>query len=212
MPHGERIAEFLLSVGAVQLSPFKPFTWTSGLKSPIYCDNRMLYSHPAARTFIVQALCDRVRNLHIPPDVIAGTATAAIGWAALVSDRLELPLVYVRSKVKEHGTQKLIEGDLKPEKHVVVIEDLISTGGSSASTVETLRSEGRAIVTDIVAIFSYEFLAAREKAEELGVHVHPLSTIATLLTVAQAQNRITEEEADLVLDFVEDPEGWGKAR
>ncbi len=161
MPHGERVAEFLLSVGAVKLSPREPFTWTSGMKSPIYCDNRMLYSHPAARSFIVQALTDRVKHLHIPPDVIAGTATAAIGWAALVADRLEMPFVYVRSKAKEHGTKKLIEGDLKPEKHTVVVEDLLSTGGSAASTVETLRGEGKGIVTDVVSIFSYEFLSSR---------------------------------------------------
>ena len=210
MPHSQRVAEFLLSVGAVKLSPREPYTWTSGMKAPIYCDNRMLYSHPVARSFIVQALTDRVRNLHIPPDVIAGTATAAIGWAALVADKLDMPFVYVRSKAKEHGTKKLIEGDLKPEKHVVVVEDLLSTGGSAASTVETLRSEGKAIVTDVVAIFSYEFLSAREKAAELSVHFHPLSTITTLLTVAVETDRLSEEEAKMVAEFVEDPEVWGK--
>ena len=209
MPHGERIAEYLLSIGAVKLSLSPPFTWTSGLKAPIYCDNRMLYSHPSARKLIVQALADRVHNLHIPPDVIAGTATAAIGWAALVADRLDLPFVYVRAKAKEHGTKRLIEGDLRPDKHVVVIEDLISTGASSAATVETLRSEGQAIVTDIVSIFSYEFLTAREKAEELGVHVHPLSTVSILLEVAVDQDRITKEEATMVAAFVKNPEHWG---
>jgi len=209
MPHGQRIAELLLSIGAVKLSVDPPFTWTSGLKAPIYCDNRMLYSHPSARKLIVQALADRVHNLHIPPDVIAGTATAAIGWAALVADRLDLPFVYVRAKAKEHGTKRLIEGDLRPDKHVVVIEDLISTGASSAATVETLRSEGQAIVTDIVSIFSYEFLTAREKAEELGVHVHPLSTVSILLEVAVDQDRITKEEATMVAAFVKNPEHWG---
>lgn len=210
MPHGERIAEFLLSVGAVTLSPREPFTWTSGLKSPIYCDNRMLYSHPTARSCIVQALTDRVRHLHIPPDVVAGTATAAIGWAALIADRLQLPFVYVRGKTKAHATKKLIEGDLAPERHVVVIEDLISTGGSSAGTVEALRSEGRSMVTDIVSIFSYEFLAARDKAEELGVHLHPLSTITILLQVAVDQDRISQEEAKMIVAFVKDPERWGR--
>ena len=180
------------------------------MKSPIYCDNRMLYSHPAARSFIVQALTDRVDHLHIPADVIAGTATAAIGWAALVADRLDMPFVYVRSKAKEHGTKKLIEGDLKPEKHIVVVEDLLSTGGSAASTVETLRGEGKGIVTDVVSIFSYEFLTAREKAAELSVHFHPLSTITTLLKVAVETDRISKEEAEMVSDFVGDPEAWGK--
>ncbi|MEK7218811.1 MAG: orotate phosphoribosyltransferase, partial [Patescibacteria group bacterium] len=103
MPHGERIAQFLLSIGAVKLRPREPFTWVSGIKSPIYCDNRMIYSHPDARDFIVQALAARVKGLHVPADVIAGTATAAIGWAALVADRMELPFVYVRAKAKDYG-------------------------------------------------------------------------------------------------------------
>src|SRR3990167_7306646 len=162
MPNGERIAEFLLSIGAVKLSPREPFTWTSGIKSPIYCDNRMIYSHPEARDVVVNALKERVHTLHVPPDVIAGTATAAIGWAALVADRMKLPFVYVRAKAKEHGAKKRIEGDLRPGKHVVVVEDLISTGGSSISTVQALREEGQATVSDVVAIFTYEFLAATE--------------------------------------------------
>lgn len=210
MQHGERIAEFLLSVGAVRLSPEEPFTWTSGIKSPIYCDNRMMYSHPDARDFIVNALASRVRSLHVEPDVIAGTATAAIGWAALVADRLHLPFVYVRAKAKEHGAKKRIEGDLKSGKHVVVVEDLISTGGSSISTVQALREEGSATVSDIVSIFTYEFLAATEAAQENSVQLHPLSTITTLITVAVGQSRITPEQAALVREFAKDPEEWGK--
>ena len=212
MPHGERIAEYLLSIGAVRLSPNDPFTWTSGIKSPIYCDNRMIYSHPEARTFFVQALASRVKALHVPPDVIAGTATAAIGWAALVSDRLNLPFVYVRAKAKEHGAKKRIEGDLKKEKHVVVVEDLISTGGSSISTVEALREEGQSIVTDIVSIFSYEFTAATESAHENGVQLHPLATITTLVKVALTQGRITQEEAKMIAAFAKEPQEWGKRR
>lgn len=208
MPHGQRIAAFLLSIGAVKLSPREPFTWTSGIQSPIYCDNRMIYSHPDARDVVIDALCSRVRSLPVPPDVIAGTATAAIGWAALVADRLKLPFVYVRAKAKEHGAKKRIEGDLKPERHVVVIEDLISTGGSSVSTVEALRDEGKATVSDIVSIFSYEFLAAIEAAQEHRVQLHPLTTIRTLLDVAQEQNRITREEADMVIEFVKNPQEW----
>lgn len=210
MPHGERIAEFLLSIGAVRLSPKEPFTWTSGIKSPIYCDNRMIYSFPEARDLVAQALVSRVNCLQVPPDVIAGTATAAIGWAALVADRLKLPFVYVRSKAKEHGAKKRIEGALKPEKHVVVIEDLISTGGSSISTVEALRDEGKAYVSDVVSIFTYEFLAAHEAAQEGSVRLHPLTSITTLLKVAVDHGRIEQHEADMVLDFVRDPENWGK--
>ncbi len=210
MPHGERIAEFLLSIGAVKLSPSKPFTWVSGIKSPIYCDNRMIYSHPDARDFIVNALASRVKTLHVEPDVIAGTATAAIGWAALVADRLGLPFVYVRAQAKEHGAKKRIEGDLKPEKHVVVIEDLISTGGSSVSTVSALREEGKATVSDIVSIFTYEFLSSLDHAQIERIALHPLSSISTLLKVALREGRVSEEEATMVEKFIEEPTEWGK--
>ncbi len=168
----------------------------------------MIYSHPDARDFVVTALANRVQNLHVPADVVAGTATAAIGWAALVADRLKLPFVYVRTKPKEHGTKKLIEGDMKPGKHVIVIEDLISTAKSSAGTVEALRAEGQSIVTDIVAIFSYELATGIEKAGELAVKLHPLCTLSTLLDVALAQERITREQAEQIGKFSADPEGW----
>lgn len=208
MPHGQRIAELLLNIGAVKLSVNPPFTWVSGIESPIYCDNRMLYSHPDARKFVVDAFVARVRALPIPPDAIAGTATAAIGWAALVADRMQLPFVYVRAKAKDHGTKKLIEGDLKPEQHVVLIEDLLSTGGSAISSVETLRTEGKAIVTDVVAIFTYEFLAAAEKAQECGVRFHPLSTFSILLEVAKGQGRLSDEELATAAAFAKDQQHW----
>lgn len=210
MPHGNRIAEYLLTIGAVKLSVTPPFTWTSGLKSPIYCDNRMIYSHPVARDFVVEALVSRVKNLHIEPDVIAGTAAAAIGWGALVADRLKLPFVYVRSAAKEHGAKKRIEGDLPKGKDVVVIEDLISTAKSSASTVEVLRSEGGCNVTDIVSIFSYELTGALEKAREVNVRLHPLTTITNLVDIALEHDRITEDEAKLIGSFSQDPDNWAR--
>jgi len=208
LPHGQRIAELLLNIGAVKLSVDPPFTWVSGIKSPVYCDNRMLYSHPDARKFIVDAFVSRVASLSVPPDCIAGTATAAIGWAALVADRLHLPFIYVRAKAKDHGTKKLIEGDLKPEKHVVLIEDLLSTGGSAVASVEALRNEGKATVSDVVAIFSYELLAGIEKAQIAQVHLHPLSTFSILLDVASEQGRITEEHIETARRFIRDPENW----
>lgn len=211
MPHAKRIAELLLDIGAVRLSIDPPFTWTSGIKSPIYCDNRMIYSHPDARNFVVNALVERVKTLHIEPDCIAGTATAAIGWGALVADRLDLPFVYVRSKAKEHGAQKRIEGDLKDGMDVVVVEDLISTGGSSVSTVEALRSEGGATVSDIVAIFSYEMLSAKEKEMEARVKFHPVSGFSALLDVALTQDRLREEDIENVRRFAENPQEWGAA-
>ncbi len=210
MPNGQRIAEFLLSIGAVKLSPEQPYTWTSGIKSPIYCDNRMIYGHPAARDVVVESLTSRVQNLHIPPDAVAGTATAAIGWAALVADRLKLPFVYVRSSAKEHGTKKMVEGDLKPDQHVVLIEDLISTGGSAIKSVAALREECSAVVTDVVSIFSYEFPAAHEAGLEAKVHLHPLCTFSVLVQMAVEQDRITEEQKDMIIHFAKDPENWGK--
>ncbi len=212
MPHGQRIAEHLLAVEAVKLSVDPPYTWTSGLKAPIYCDNRMMYGHPEARNVIVSALVSRIKSLHIPPDVIAGTATAAIGWGALVADRLQLPFVYVRAKTKEHGTKKRIEGHLKPGSHVVVIEDLLSTGGSCMATVEALRDEGKCTVTDLVSIFTYEFAESEDKASEFNVRVHPLTTITTLVDVAKTLGKIDDEDAKLVLDFVRDPQMWSKSR
>lgn len=208
MSNNTRIAEYLLNIGAVRLSVHDPFTWTSGIKSPIYCDNRMVYSHPEARTFVVDALVARVKNLHIPPDAIAGTATAAIGWAALVADRMGLPFVYVRSKAKEHGAKKRVEGDLKEGMDVVVIEDLISTGGSAVSTAVALREECKSNVTDVVAIFSYELASAHEHAIEAKLQIHPLANIATLLEVALDQDRLMDEEAELVQQFAKDPEHW----
>jgi len=208
MPHGKRIAELLINVGAVRLSVDPPFTWTSGIKSPIYCDNRLLYSHPDARDFVVDALVSRVKGLHIPPDVVAGTATAAIGWAALVADRLKLPFVYVRGKAKEHGMGKRIEGTLPHGKHVVLIEDLLSTGGSAISSVQALREEGQAVVTDIVAIFSYELYSGVEAAQENRVKLHPLANLGTLLDVAVEQGRLGPGDLAKIGSFAEDPKTW----
>jgi orotate phosphoribosyltransferase len=201
MPHGERIAEYLLSIEAVKLRTDPPFTWNTGIQSPIYCDNRMIYSHPQAREFMVSALVSRVKNLHIPADVIAGTASAAIGWATLVADRLGLPMVYVSRKGKDYGAKKRIEGDLKPGQHVVLIEDLISTGNSSMSAVDALRDEGKAMVTDVVSIFSYEFALATQAARAHKIRLHPLSTITTLVNVALSQ-MIKAEEATIIDEFV----------
>lgn len=210
MPQSERIAEFLLSIGAVKLSVDPPFQWTSGIRAPIYCDNRMIYCHPEARDFVVESLVQRIKNLHIPADVIAGTATAAIGWAAIVADRMRMPFVYVRPKAKEHGAKKLIEGDLPPGKHIVLVEDLLSTGGSAMTSVETLRQEGEALVTDVVAIFSYELLSCLEAAQENRVKLHPLSTLSVLIETALAQDRISPQEAELIRTFAHDPEGWAQ--
>jgi orotate phosphoribosyltransferase len=170
----------------------------------------MLYSHPDARNVVVDALVARVKSMHIQPDCIAGTATAAIGWAALVADRLDIPFVYVRSKAKEHGAKKRVEGDIKPGMDIVVIEDLISTGGSSISTVDALREESDANVADVIAIFTYEMHAAREKSQESGVKFHPLCSFGTLLEVAVEQGRIDTTELSRISEFAANPKDWGK--
>lgn len=203
-----RIAEFLLDIGAVQLSVAKPFTWTSGLKSPIYCDNRMIYSHPVARSLIADALADRIRALHIEPDVVAGTATAAIGWGALAADRLDLPFVYVRKETKGHGGRKQVEGDIPEEKHVVIVEDLISTGGSAVLTAGVLRSETKSVVTDVVSIFSYELEESMENALAHKLQFHPLTSVNVLLAAARGQDRISKDEEDHIRRFIADPGEW----
>ena len=210
--HNDLIATALLRIGAVRLSLDPPFTWTSGLRAPMYCDNRMLYGHPTDRRAVVDALVQAVQSLVVPPTVIAGTATAAIGWAALVADRMNLPFVYVRSKPKEHGARKLIEGDLLVGAHVVVVEDLLSTAKSAGATVEALRTEGGATVTDIVSIFSYEFSTAADKAVSLHVALHPLCTLTTLVEIAKKQGRISAADAALIATFSHDPEGWAGRR
>ena len=168
----------------------------------------MLYSHPQARSFVADALVTRIRALHIEPDVIAGTATAAIGWAALVADRLKLPFVYVRAKAKEHGAKKRIEGDLPEGKDVVLVEDLLSTGGSAMSSVEALRDEGKATVTDVVAICSYEMEASLEGAQQQRVKLHPLCPFSLLIDVAVEMGKISNDDASLARSFVKDPTGW----
>ncbi|MBU0766821.1 orotate phosphoribosyltransferase [Patescibacteria group bacterium] len=208
MPNGKRIAELLINIGAVKLSIDPPFTLTSGIKSPIYCDTRMMYSHPDAREFVVNALTDRVRNLHIEPDVIAGTATAAIGWAALVAYKLNLPFVYVRAKAKGHGTKQMVEGDLPKHKDVVLIEDMFSTAGSAMVSVDALREEGDANVTDVVAIYTHEFPSSLENAQKHSVKLHPLCNLTTLFEVAVEQGRLTADDVGIAADFARDPQNW----
>ncbi|MBT3292670.1 orotate phosphoribosyltransferase [Candidatus Peregrinibacteria bacterium] len=210
MPNGQRIAELLLDIGAVKLSLDPPFTWSSGIKSPIYCDNRMVYSHPDARKFVVDALVQRVKSMQVEPDVIAGTATGAIGWAALVAERLGLPFVYVRSQAKGHGAKKRVEGDIPHGKDIVLIEDLFSTGGSAISSVEALREEVDGNVSDVIAIFTYEMLASTEKAQSASVKLHPLASLSILLKVAGDQGRLTKEDISKVAEFSSDPKAWGE--
>lgn len=207
MARTNEIAEALLSIQAVALSLDPPFTWVSGIRSPIYCDNRLLISHPVERNQVIDHFMDHIARIPEKPEVIAGTATSGIPFAAWVADRLDLPMVYVRAAKKEHGKGKAIEGHLEPGKRTLVIEDLISTGKSSAAVVEHLREAG-AVVTGVLAIFSYEMQKATDTFQHLGVPAEPLETISSLLQLAVSRGDLTDQDATVIQDFRNDPAGW----
>jgi orotate phosphoribosyltransferase len=201
----EKIANHLLTIGAVSLSPNDPYTWSSGIKSPIYCDNRLTLSYPSIRNEIANGLSQLIRDSFSDVDVIAGTATAGIPHAAFISDRLNLPMVYVRSKAKGHGTWKQIEGQVKAGQKVVVVEDLISTGGSVLNAVEALRKENVEVI-GVVAIFTYELAKGKEMFKEDGVEVQTLTDFSTLLNVAKDQNIINNNDVARLMQWSTDPD------
>lgn len=203
-----KVAKCLLQINAVKLSPQNPFTWASGLKSPIYCDNRLILSYPAARKFIID--CFRIKALAIPEvDYVAGVATAGIPHAALLAERLNLPMVYVRSKAKGHGRQNQIEGRLEEGAKVLVIEDLISTGGSSIRAVEALREAG-AEVTATMAIFTYGFERAANTFQEAECQLDTLSNYNTLIEEAEKENYIDQDALESLKAWRENPQAWSK--
>ncbi len=204
----QKVAEFLLQIKAIKLQPNNPFTWASGWKSPIYCDNRITLSHPSIRTYIRQKLTQLVQEEFGSVSVIAGVATAGIPQGALVAQELGLPFIYVRSKAKEHGTGSLIEGEFSPGQRVVVVEDLISTGKSSLQAVSALREAG-CEVAGLVAIFSYGFDAAEENFKNARCPFFTLSNYNALIDYAQKHNFVLEEDLKLLRKWREDPQGWG---
>ncbi|GIN15925.1 orotate phosphoribosyltransferase [Shouchella clausii] len=187
------IANHLLNIKAVTLSPAKPYTWSSGLKSPIYCDNRLTLSYPHIRNEIAEGLVAMIREAAPDADIIAGTATAGIPHAAFVAEKLQLPMIYVRSSAKGHGKQNAIEGHLPSGSKVVVIEDLISTGGSSIAAAEALRAAGAEVLL-VAAIFSYQLSQSDENFNGAKLPVRVLTTYATLVEEAQKRGAITSEE------------------
>ena len=202
----KQIAAALLDTQAVKIAIDPPFTWSSGIKSPIYCDNRTLISFPDARDLIVDELCRLVRDLS--PDVIAGTATAGIAWAAFVALRTGLPMVYVRPEPKDHGTGKQVEGKLESGKKVVLIEDLISTGGSSIKSAQALITEGGATVQAVVAIMSYGLAKAVTAFAEAKIAVSTVITFEDILEQVKEKGYLKEDQIQMVLKFREDPENW----
>lgn len=203
------VAKQLLDIKAVKLSPEKPFTWASGWKSPIYCDNRKVLSYPAARKVVYEAFVEIIKNRFKDVDVIAGVATGAIAYGMMVAEVLGKPFVYVRPKPKDHGTGAQVEGDLPENSRVVVVEDLISTGGSSLAAVDALQKAG-AIVLGMVAIFSYNFIRSREAFEDANVELHTLSHYEALLEKAVEENYIKSEDLNVLKEWRINPEIWGK--
>jgi len=202
------IAEKLLQAGAVKLSPEKPFTWASGWKSPIYCDNRKLLSFPFIRDFIKSELCNVVFEAYPEADAIAGVATAGIPWGALVADQLKLPFVYVRSKPKAHGMGNQIEGKLEQGWKVVMIEDLISTGLSSLDAVNVLKAENVDVIS-VVSIFNYGFQKAVDAFAANETAYKSLTNYGALIELAKAKGMIQPESEPELLAWREKPAEWG---
>jgi orotate phosphoribosyltransferase len=208
MDNEKAIAEKLLQINAIKLSVDKPFIWASGWKSPIYCDNRKALSFPDIRDFIKRVLCDTVAAYYKDAEMIAGVATAGIAWGALVADQLHLPYIYVRPKPKEHGLGNQVEGFIGNGKKVVIIEDLISTGKSSLLVAEVLQRQGLH-VNGMVAIFSYDFGAAKTAFDQAKVSLHSLSNYEALIALAIEKNYISPADQNTLLNWRLDPANWG---
>ncbi|MEK3901695.1 MULTISPECIES: orotate phosphoribosyltransferase [unclassified Paenibacillus] len=204
----EQVASHLLEIGAVALRPQEPFTWTSGIKSPIYCDNRLTMAFPAVRNYIAEAFAELIRTSYPDAEVIAGTATAGIPHAAWVADKLGLPMAYIRDKAKGHGKQNQIEGLITPGQKVVVIEDLISTGGSSIKAAQAVQEAG-GLPLAVLAIFSYELDRAVQAFAAAELPLQSLSNYSTLINVALAQGKIAESDVALLQSWRQDPAAFG---
>lgn len=199
----------LLKVKAIKLQPTAPFTWASGWKSPFYCDNRKTLSYPDLRSFVKTEIARIVMERFPEADAVAGVATGAIAQGAMVADLLNLPFAYVRSKPKDHGLENLIEGELKPNMKVVVIEDLISTGGSSLKAVEAIRANGCEVV-GMVASYTYGFDVAQKAFEEAGVTLVTLTNYEAVVSQALASGYIADSEVALLNKWRKNPSEWGK--
>ncbi len=206
-PTAENVASLLLKINAIKLNSKNPFTWASGWKSPIYCDNRLALSYPNIRTTIKQGLVDAVKKHYPECDAVVGVATAGIAQGALLADALSLPFAYVRPKPKEHGMGNMIEGHIEENKKVVVVEDLVSTGGSSLKAVSAMRTEGIQVL-GMVSIFTYGFDVAEKNFLKEHVTLVSLSDYDHLLTCAVAQQYVTEQELISLKAWRTDPGNW----
>ncbi|HJC03875.1 MAG TPA: orotate phosphoribosyltransferase [Candidatus Ligilactobacillus avistercoris] len=204
----KQIAKDLLSIKAVELSPAKPFTWASGLKSPIYCDNRLTISYPEIRTRIAQGIAAQIKDRYPDAEVIAGTATAGIPHAAWVAAELNLPLVYVRSKPKDHGQGRQVEGVLPAGAKTVVIDDLLSTGGSVLKAVAAAKNEGAQVI-GVAGIFSYQLPQLDANFKDAGIPYTTITNYTELLDAAVEEDYVTAEERAVLADWRRDPQAWG---
>ena len=203
----KKTAEALLQINAIKLQPKTPFTWASGWKSPIYCDNRITLSYPEVRLLLRKNLAEQITKAYGKPDVIAGVATGAIAIGALVAEELGIPFVYVRPEAKKHGRKNQIEGFLETNKTVVVVEDLISTGGSSLKAVEALKEYG-ANVKGMIALFTYGFEIASKNFEEANVKLFTLSNYENLIEQAAETNYITVDQIKTLQEWRNNPSEW----
>ena len=207
MTDARAVAEKLLQVNAVQLNPEQPFTWASGWKSPIYCDNRRILSFPFIRDFIKSEMCNVIFEKFPEAEMLAGVATAGIAWGAMAADQLKLPYVYVRPKPKEHGMGNQIEGYYEKGQKVLVIEDLISTGKSSLQVVDVLRGAGVEVI-GMVSIFTYEFLVATEAFNTASLTYQSLTNYTTLIELAVNKGIVSADQQEVLLKWRDDPAGW----
>lgn len=205
------LASFLLQIKAIKLNPANPFTWASGLKSPIYCDNRVTLSYPQVRTFIREGFVKMCLDKFGKPDVIAGVATGGIPQGALVAQELGLPFVYVRSEKKSHGMNNQVEGIINSGQSVVIIEDLVSTGKSSLNAVEALREKG-AVIKGMLAIFTYGMDVAAENFKKNDCQLYTLTNYNTLVQKAAEESYIREEDLASLMEWKKDPQAWSDAR
>jgi len=201
------VAEKLLQTGAVKLSPEKPFTWASGWKSPIYCDNRKVLSFPYIRDFIKSEMCNVIFEKFPDADALAGVATAGIAWGAMAADQLKLPFLYVRPKPKEHGMGNQIEGAYEAGQKVVVIEDLISTGKSSLQVVDVLKNAGIEVI-GMVSLFTYGFDVAQQAFEHYKLPYHSLTNYETLIALAIEKGIVSADQQTVLLNWQKDPANW----
>jgi orotate phosphoribosyltransferase len=204
----KHIAQLLVDQHVVKTNFENPFVWASGIHSPIYCDCRELISQPHVRREIIKGFQSLIHQQKIPHEIIAGTATAGIPWASFMANELDVPMLYVRNKPKGHGAGKMVEGKGVLHKNILVVEDAVSTGGSSIVSVKALRNELQAIVEHVLAIFSWETKASSQKAKEVGIHFHSLTGYMEIVEALLESGKITPQEKNSLQKFHTDPQNW----